>query len=74
MWIVPTQTASLLLGTPKKRSAYSIQVSFNYRIYASSKIKFSPPPPSLLPMFSLLYFYEEVINFFLPLLSDIFCA
>jgi len=30
--------------------------------------------PFLPSTFPLLYFYEEVINFFLPLLSDVCCA
>jgi hypothetical protein len=40
-WGVRPSDMTAFVGTWNKQSAYSIGVSFNYKIYASSKIKFS---------------------------------
>jgi hypothetical protein len=55
---------SVTRHTNKRR--YSSKLSFNYKIYASSKIKFSVPhPPSLSLSFSLCIFMKKsLISFF----------
>jgi len=58
----PNDTAAFV-DTSNKQSAYSVRVSFNYKIYASRKIKFSRPPSHPHSLFCT-FMKKSLISFF----------